>query len=300
MVDGPETFTSQRTQAVLKAACETCGLDPAGARLLRFGENAIYGLDRDPVVVRIGRSVDAANKETRVAKWLELNHFPAARLAPGHGEVFVIDGLPLTFWERIPDDPAPITPAEFGKVLHDLHALPVPDWLDLPSFEPMPKIVGRVNAIPSGYLPASDLEFLLRRYEEISAKYNQLDFALPPGPVHGDAHPGNVMRALDGTLRLIDFEDFAYGPREWDACVMAVRYQAFGWTSDEEYRSYVEAYGFDPIEWSGFSVIRAARELNMTTWLAQTVHESEEVAVEVRKRIRDLRDDQAPRHWRVF
>lgn len=300
MVERPKTFTSKRTEAILRSACQERGLDPTGVKLLRFGENAIYGLDREPVVVRIGRSMNAADKETRVAKWLELNHFPAARLAPGLGEVVIVDGLPVTFWERIPEDPTPVTPAEFGKVLHDLHALPVPDWLSLPDFEPMPKTQGRLRAIPPGYLTASDLDFLLRRYKEISAKYSQLDFALPPGPIHGDAHPGNVMRALDGTLRLIDFEDFAYGPREWDASVMSVRHQAFGWTSDEEYHAYVEAYGFDPITWPGFPVIRAARELNMTTWLAQTIHESEEIASEVRKRIADLRDDQAPRHWRVF
>jgi thiamine kinase-like enzyme len=108
------------------------------------------------------------------------------------------------------------------------------------------------------------------------------------------------MRSTDGNLYLIDFEDFAYGPREWDAAVLSVRHQAFGWASDAEYRSYADAYGFDPIDWPGFPVVRAARELNMTTWLAQTMDESPEVEAEVYKRLSDLRDDQAPRNWRVF
>jgi hypothetical protein len=62
----------------------------------------------------------------------------------------------------------------------------------------------------------------------------------------------------------------------------------------------VTAYGFDPIDWAGFSAVRAARELNMTTWLAQKFGESRRVDDEILKRIADLGDDQAVRQWRVF
>lgn len=294
-----KAFTSERTQAVFEAACAFAGLDAAGAKRVRFGENAIFRLADSSAVVRVGRSIPAATKEVLVAGWLAENAFPAATSLPGAEQPFIEDGLPVTFWNCLEEDDTPITPAEFGKLLHDLHALPHPKDFRLPAFSPMPKVEPRLQAL-KGKLPEADLDFLRERYEELSEKFQALEFPLPAGPVHGDAHPGNVMRAPDGTLNLIDFEDFAFGPREWDAAVLSVRHQAFGWASEAEYDSYTEAYGFDPISWEGFPVVRATRELNMTMWLSQTVDESAEVKAEVEKRISDLRDDQAPRHWKVF
>ncbi|WP_414936504.1 phosphotransferase enzyme family protein [Amycolatopsis sp. cmx-11-51] len=274
-------------------------MDSTEAVSLRFGENAIYSLAGNSLVGRVGRSIPAAIKEVQVATWLNDHGFPAARLATGTDHQPVVeDGLPVTFWEFIPEHGEKPTAAEFGKMLHDLHALPDPSF-DLPEFSPMSKFEARISHL-DGRLPESDLAFLRSRYEEVSEEFEALEFELPPGPIHGDAHPGNVMRSTDGNLYLIDFEDFAYGPREWDAAVLSVRHEAFGWASDAEYRSYAEAYGFDPIDWPGFSVIRAARELNMTMWLAQTMDESLEVKTEVYKRLSDLRDDQAPRSWRAF
>lgn len=293
------SFTSERTRDVLETACRSVGLDPADAAMLRFGENAMYRLTDHAIVARVGRSIQAAEKEANVARWLAKNQFSAASLTPNIDQPVLTGELPVTFWKYIPDSEKPVTSAEFGKLLRDLHALPHPTEFRLPEFSPMPKTEERLADL-AGQLPSSDLDFLRRRYEEVSEKFDELDFVLPRGPVHGDAHPGNVMRPTDGILKLIDFEDFAYGPREWDAAVLSVRHQAFGWVSDDEYRVYVGAYGFDPISWPGFRVIRAARELNMTTWLAQTVSESPEIEAEVRKRISDLRDEQAPRHWRVF
>ncbi|MER6664317.1 aminoglycoside phosphotransferase family protein [Amycolatopsis japonica] len=292
-------FTPERARTVLDEACNNAYVDSSKAVSIRFGENALYSLADNSLIGRVGRSVPAAIKEVKVAKWLNDHGFPAAKLATGmYDQPVVEDGLPVTFWEFITERGEQPTAAEFGKILHDLHALPSPDF-DLPKFSPMPKFEARITHL-DGQLPESDLTFLRSRYEKISAEFEDLEFELPPGPIHGDAHPGNVMRSTDGNLYMIDFEDFAYGPREWDAAVLSVRHQAFGWASDAEYRSYADAYGFDPIDWPGFPVIRAARELNMTMWLAQKMDESQEVEAEVYKRLSDLRDDQAPRSWRVF
>ncbi|KAA9164972.1 aminoglycoside phosphotransferase family protein [Amycolatopsis acidicola] len=293
-------FTSEQTQRVLDQACSQVGLDASDATLLRFGENAIYKLTGIPIVARVGRSVPAAQKEVDVARWLAARDFPATRLAPGISPELVVHDFPVTFWEYISSGDTPITAGDFGRILRRLHALPAPSSFDLPKFKPMPKIPERLESLSPELLPASDIEFLRERHEEVESQFKQVEFKLPQGPIHGDAHPGNLIRTTSGEITLIDLEDFAYGPREWDAAVLSVRHQAFGWVSETEYQSYVDAYGFDPITWPGFPVVRAARELNMTTWLAQTMGESTEVAAEVRKRVADLRDKQAPRHWRVF
>lgn len=294
------TFTPDTTLQALESACKVAGLSAVGAELVRLGENAMYRLATSPIMVRIGRSTAASRKEARIAKWLAGHQFPAARLADVDVEQpVVVDDLAATFWEFIEQSGEAVSSAELGSVLRDLHGLPEPSDLSLPFFEPMPKIEKRLDDI-GARLPHDDRRFLLEQREDLEAKFAKLDLVLGFGPVHGDFHEGNLMRDRSGTVRLIDFEDFCWGPREWDACIESVRYRAMGWSSDEDYAAYVRAYGFDPLDWSGFPVVRAIRELNMTTWLAQQLGQSVEVDAEVRKRIADLRDGQAPRRWHVF
>lgn len=294
MADLTSEFSPESTRAVLDLACARAGLGAEGARLMRLGENAMYRLASVRVIVRIGRSVDASRKETGVARWLQAHSFPAVRLARVDQPVIVHE-MPVTFWEVIEESDEPTTSADLGRMLHDLHSLPAPDF-SLPRFTPMPKVERRLANIGNA-LPPAERQFLSERKRQLEDQYSALQFALGCGPIHGDAHAGNLMRDTHGLVRLIDFEDFCWGPREWDVCVEAVRYKAFGWVSGDEYSAYVNAYGFDPLDWPGFSTIRAMRELNMTTWLAQQLGQSEEVDTEVRKRIKDLRDVQAPRRW---
>ncbi|WP_323132737.1 hypothetical protein [Frankia nepalensis] len=78
-------------------------MDPAGAALVRLGENALFRLRDVGVVVRVARSMsrwDDAMKEAGVSRWLAEVGYPAARLAdvPQPQEV---DGHPVTFWRQI-------------------------------------------------------------------------------------------------------------------------------------------------------------------------------------------------------
>jgi Phosphotransferase enzyme family len=300
MTNTVAAFTPKLTRTVLEQACRFVGLDPVGAILARLGENAMYRLPSESVMVRIGRSEEAARKEAHVAQWLASHEFCAVRSAGDWDQPVIVDSLPVTFWEFIHEDMRPVTSADLGQMLRQLHALPEPTSFQLPGFSPMPKVEERIHRLPERLLSRADAEFLLHRRHEIATEFTTLEFVLPPGPVHGDAHAGNLMRSANGTIKLIDFEDFCYGPREWDVAVEAVRYQSLGWVNENDYRSYATEYGFDVIDWPGFRVVRAARELNMTTWLAQRLGQEEEIDVEVRQRISDLRNDQSPRHWRTF
>ena len=295
-----ESFTPDRARLALVEACRAVSLDSSNAERLRYGENAIYYLPREHKVARIGRSMDAATKEVHVASWLASHQFPAATIAiESANEPLVARSLPVTFWNYITESGPAISAAELGRVLRDLHAIPSPTDFRLPPFSPMPKVESRLAQLALSDFPEPQLAILRERFAELSNGYSDLSFELPLGPIHGDAHAGNLMRS-GGRIVLIDLEDFCFGPREWDVAVFAVRYQAFGWESQAEYERYVAAYGYDPIQWSGFAVMRAIRELNMTTWLAQRFDESPDVAAEVLKRVADLRNDQARRDWRVF
>jgi len=117
--------------------------------------------------------------------------------------------------------------------------------------------------------------------------------------VHGDAHVENLMITADGPV-MIDFERFAWGHPEWDLSMTATEYQTAGWWTQEEYRRFATAYGFDVMKWDGYPVLRAAHELKMTSWLAQNMAESPEVADEVAARMATLRGQHPPGNWRPF
>ncbi|HEX4103283.1 MAG TPA: aminoglycoside phosphotransferase family protein [Pseudonocardiaceae bacterium] len=299
MTNNVTEFTENLTRTALEEACHSIDLDPTGAILVRLGENAMYRLRSKAVMVRIGRSEEAARKEALVAEWLENHNFCAVRPASHSNQPIITNhGIPVTIWEFIHEGMRPVSSADLGRILRELHALPAPTNFQLPDFSPMPKVEERLRKLPDGLLSSEDVEFLRYRHREITEEFASLEFVLPPGPVHGDAHARNLMRCTNGTIKLIDFEDFCHGPREWDVAVEAVRYRSLGWVSEDDYHSYVAEYGFDVIRWPGFRTLRAARELNMTTWLTQRLGQDAGIDAEVRRRIADLQDDQSTRHWR--
>ena len=75
-----------------------------------------------------------------------------------------------------------------------------------------------------GHRPA-----LLEAWVEVSS----IAVAQPPlvGIVHGDVHPGNVVRSADGGLVLIDFDDVSLGPVRLDLATGAMEF-AFGADTD--------------------------------------------------------------------
>jgi aminoglycoside phosphotransferase (APT) family kinase protein len=301
--DSSETrdFTSESTWRTLRVACETVGLNSAGARLLRLGSNANFRLESAPVLVRIARDhLDTVRKEVDVARWLATQGFPAARLMEDVDQLLVLDGTAVTFWQLIDQGTEPAHAVDAAGILRDLHRLPSPDTFELPRFDPLPNIAQRLDTTSEG-ATAEEMQYLRRRCDELRERFAKLTFVLPEGVIHADAHVGNLLRDRSGAIRLIDFEAFAWGPREWDLAVLATQYKPFNWMPRAEYRACVAAYGgFDVISWDGYDVLVAIRELNMTTWLLQNVSESPDHAEEFRTRMADLRDAQAPRHWRQF
>lgn len=296
------SFTQEDAHRALVAACERAGLDSRNARPMRLGENALYRLDRAPVVVRIARSVDLLSdvqKEIAVASWLEAAGFPGVRLFPDLPQATVHDGRVVSFWLYIESDgPAPGF-ADLAVMLRELHGLPKPVDLVLPGFDPMARVEERLDSATT--IAAEDLDFLRRRVRDLYAEYLALEFALPTGHIHGDAHKANLLRVADGGVIMLDFEGFVYGPREWDLCSgIGVPYKGFQWVTEEEYARAVKAYGFDVTEWPGFHTFRRIRETTMTTWLMQNVDHSPDIRAEFDRRMASLRNDSLPRCWRAF
>ena len=119
----------------------------------------------------------------------------------------------------------------------------------LPASQPFAELEDRLAGLAN--LDESDADFLRDRIGELRVAYETLDFPLPPGVIHGDANVGNVILSRDGEPVLIDLDGFAVGPREWDLVQTALFYERFGWHTEEEYRTFVDVYGFDIMTWDG-------------------------------------------------
>jgi Ser/Thr protein kinase RdoA (MazF antagonist) len=296
-------FTSTGAAAILDAACAAAGLDAAGAELIRFGQNAIYRLKHQPCAVRIARAAAPARVQTevRVARWLADAEFAATRLADiaPVRQPFEAAGHLVTVWALVEESPDRPTMTDLGHVLRGLHDLIPPADLGLGLFEPFRDLPDRLNSAPAS-VRLTDVEFLRQRGDELGEAYTSLSFELPEGPIHGDAHPGNLMRDANGTVVLADLECFAIGPREWDVALAAAYRYGLNWLGDDGYRAFVEVYGYDVSHAPSFPVLRSMREVNMTAWLMQNVDESDAIRAEFQRRMADLRNPGAPRKWQAF
>ncbi|WP_433250449.1 phosphotransferase [Streptosporangium sp. CA-135522] len=295
----PSHFTASEARKTLDAACQKIGLHAEEAALLRLGENAIFQLATEKVIVRIARSTEVlpdARKEVAVAEWLRESDLPAAEPAD-YEQPLVIQGRPVTFWRLIDNKGDKASVKDLARILRRLHHLPVPPGLPLPEFDIFGRVSERIAKTEA--LSDQDHEFLTARLIELRKKSEDLRYPLTPCAVHGDAHQQNLIVTLDGTVLLIDFERFAFGPPETDLAVTATE-RLIGWHTAEEYKNFADTYGFDVISWEGFPILRAINELKMTTWLMQNVNENKKVAQEFRKRFSSLRDDEAPRSWTPF
>jgi hypothetical protein len=284
---------------VLARACELAGLDGDGAELLRIGENAICQLAGAPVVVRIARAADRLGRVTKelcIARWLAAAGVPAVRVLDEIDQPLVVDGHPVSFWQAVTGgDPQP-THADLAALLARYHALPGCPC-ELPPFDPFGPSAARLDAA-AGTVAASDLEFLRDRCGELAGQFRRLEFALRPGPIHGDAHTSNLLTD-HGQVVLLDFESAAHGPREWDLMPTAIAVERYGLPEDR-YREFAAAYGFDVRGWAGYPVLRDIRQLTMTTWIMQNVGESPAAAEEFARRVGSLRERDFARAWNFF
>jgi aminoglycoside phosphotransferase (APT) family kinase protein len=297
---GAADLTDASAQQTLNRACTAAGLDPAGARLLRLGEHAMFRLG-GPVVVRIARSAAFerdARKEVSVARWLQTVEYPAVRALPIEQPLLVDDRV-VTFWQALSDDGTDFgTTAEVAALLVKLHQLTPPAGLALAALQPFARVPRRIDS--ALWLCTDDRDSLRAMHEELAERYSELEFELPQGVIHGDASVGNVIRDVSGQAVLIDLDGFAIGPREWDLVLTAMYFDSFGWHTKAEYEQFAEVYGFDVMQWPGYPVLRDVREFLMVTWLSQKGADDEHAAAEVRKRIASLRSAGSRRDWLPF
>src|SRR5215469_12485363 len=78
-----DAFTPEQTRNLLDVLCESVGLDPTSATLLRHQTNAVYKLDKDAVIVKIARpdySLEDIRRSVALTQWLMALDFPTVPL----------------------------------------------------------------------------------------------------------------------------------------------------------------------------------------------------------------------------
>jgi hypothetical protein len=279
-------FTQERARAVLDAAGHR------EAELLSFGENAVFAAGR--LVIKVGRGadlLDRARREVRTADWLAKHDVPAVRSA--ESEVRLVDGHPVTYWQRLPESLRPAEAADLAPLLQLVHALPEPDF-GLPPRDLLGGIE-RWLGIAGDAIDPADAAYLRRRRDGFADAAATLVPHLPRGPIHGDALPRNVHIGPDGPV-LVDLETFSSDLREHDLVVLALSRDRYG-VPAEAYDAFTAAYGWDVTSWDGWEVLRGARETASCAWVAQHAPAGAAARTEFRRRVASLRSADPTVRW---
>ena len=133
-----------------------------------------------------------------------------------------------------------------GTVLRTLHDLP--SAAALPTWTPLRRLPAQLEGLPPAYA-----RLVLDRRDAVLARLAGLPALLPPGAVHGDVAPDNLLVGPTGP-RFIDLDFACRGPREYDLAAV-VRRAAAGQVPDADYRAFVAGYGVDLRGWPGLALL---------------------------------------------
>jgi streptomycin 6-kinase len=295
MVSSGGRFSRERLVRVLREICDRLGLDPEGAELLRFTNNAVYRLAGDQAVVRIvgSRAMQhRVDKVVRIASWFAEHGIPAVRLLAGVEQPIRVNEHVATVWEVVPSGGRPARGRDLGALLRRVHQLPPPPF-PLSTWDPLDDVRRRVDDAEA--LDDGDREFLLDCCARLAETLVSLEFPLSSTVVHGDAHLGNLISSPDGPV-LCDFDSTSLGPPEWDLTPVAVGVGRFGEPA-RTYREMSRSYGWDVTRWGGFPTLREVRELKLITSVLPTVRSNPGVRPELMRRLDDFRRGDTHARW---
>lgn len=271
------------------------------AQLLRFGSNGLFRID-NATVLRISPPWRKVERGLKFAYAAAERGLPV--LVPMDAAIEERNGLQMTWWpyEAVIDEP--VDYKRLGQVVSRLHnraaSLARDCNLNLLTSElrhtQLDKIGDRLVRLRRLEGFEREVTQLSDYYSELRASWSDLawrDLAV----VHGDLYGGNVLTCARGQL-LIDFDQIAVGPRSWDYVPIAVQMRRFGLPARCG-SAFVDGYGTDLSQQSGFEILLALRELASVTWIAQLALHRPDLRSEVRLRMKTLHGPPDRRVWRA-
>lgn len=260
----PHDSIYDETRAVLDAAGAQLGVPVHDARLLRLHSNASFALPSVGLVVRIAtnpQALECVAASIAVTRWLADRGFPCVVPADIEDQPLMIAGHVVSVWRYVPttDIPAPAG-ADIGRVLRDLHTQGDPPHPLRRLADPFASVASAMDEAPDS-IPEPSRSWLADRIAWLRGQWSGMDFPLPAGLIHGDAHISNLMRATSGEVILGDWDHVATGPREWDLIQIHYMHRRFGRADDGDVEAFTTAYGWDIRSWPGLDTLIAIREI---------------------------------------
>lgn len=296
----PRDNVYDQARTVLYQAATRLGVPAHDARLLRLHSNASFVLPAAGLVIRIATNPAALDRVTNsiaVTRWLADQGFPCVIPADIKDQPLVIADHVASAWRYVPttDSPAP-TGAEMGRLLHDLHAQGDPPHPPGPLEDPLASVASALDKAPDA-MPQASRSWLADRIASLRNQWSAMDFILPPGVIHGDAHISNLMRTTSGGIILGDWDHVATGPREWDLIQIHYMHRRFGRASQDDLDGFSAAYGRDISSWPGLETLVAIREITGLSPYIRTARSKSFSAEQLAYRLRTLQAGDMTARW---
>jgi Phosphotransferase enzyme family len=293
----------------LRQVCTQIGTDPHAAQLIKYTMNAVFVTG--PYVVRLARGAVAAGRaETVCAASAALVAADVPFIRPAVDRPIHAGDWVATVWHYVETVDVAAEPVDLVLPLNAIHRLAAP-VSGLPLWDPITKFQKRIRE--ARHLPESDqsgldswsrteigmpAERVLDLFDqwclEAEADLAEVDWAFPAGPIHGDAHTGNLLlRSVpvrpgpDPTALICDPDGLCRGQREWDYSATAHGVTRFG-RDRAAYDRFADGVGFDVTSWSGWPTIVRVRELQLVTSTIATITGRPGVATQLALRVRSL------------
>jgi aminoglycoside phosphotransferase (APT) family kinase protein len=287
-------------RGILATAGRRLGVPTGDAELLHLHSNAIFVLPSAGLLVRISTNPDALARVTtsvRVTRWLAGRGFPCVVPAGICDQPLVEGGLVVSVWEYVPTVPeARPGGADLGRLLRALHSQPAPPDPPARLTDPLASVACATEDAPPA-LPRAYIHWLADRIYHLREAWRTLDFPNPACLIHGDAHPGNLLRTPGGHVILGDWDHVAFGPREWDLGQVHYTRRRFGRPPDDELDRFAAAYGWDVRVWEGLPTVVAIREVTGLSAYLRTAATKPFSRRELVHRLDTLRRDDATARW---
>ena len=232
-----------------------------------------------------------------VTRWLADRGFPCVVPADIDDQPLTIAGHVVSVWRYAPiaGTPTP-TGADTGRVLRDLHAQGDPPHPLRRLDDPFASVASAMEEAPDA-MPETSRSWLARRIAWLRDQWSGMDFPLPRGLIHGDAHISNLMRTTSGEVILGDWDHVATGPREWDVVQIHYMHRRFGRVDENGIEGFTTAYGWDIRGWPGLDTLVEIREITGLSPYIRTARTKSFSCQQLAYRLRTLQASDTTARW---
>ncbi|MGH7883459.1 MAG: phosphotransferase family protein [Candidatus Dormibacteraceae bacterium] len=299
-----------KERETLEKICRLVGVDSGEAELVHYNANAMIIVPSWGLALRARPSgspemLEEIRASVKVCRWLGEKGFPTSR--PMKIEPFAQDGWTISFWflEHLKreKDQQP-TGGELGKILKELHQLPAPPF-EVPSLQdPFFSVKQAIEEVSETVFASGHREWLSGRIKQLSEDWQEWEEQksvkpdLEYGLIHGDPHPNNLMRTVEGKVLMGDWDKVRLGSRVWDLMQIIYFRDRFD-LGAEDVDEFMRAYGHDFREWEGLELCLRVREVSGLGSLIRKAASDPFAQFELSWRVMTLMDERTKAKWNL-